>query len=398
MCLLTKYVLIFLASCLVANAQELSYKSQLMQAQSKFNSIRNVRYKMLYCMSNSNRAFIPARIDCTVKNAGMDANNIRFNIVYNDSIQYCYDGKLLNIVNHNDRKILQVDVNKYGFEHYFGNTISYYTWEPITKLYHLHNDPNYTSGLLQQILEGNYQVTEEKDTVISGQEIRLISYNNDDPAGKLSISSVIGIRTMDSVPIFQINNYSNKYYWQQDTTVVEYIETNAAIDENEFDINKYQYDNVLYIPRKKLDLVAAGNNCPQWQGSDSNGRHVSSRDYEDKVVLLYFGYMACIPCKKMLPVVLSVHNKYNATGLSVVYLNAVDKANEKFKKYVEQNNMLFPCVMVSGDVASQFGVEGYPSYFLVDKNNVVVYSESGFDNEHTAKALIDNIEIALSDK
>lgn len=92
-----------------------------------------------------------------------------------------------------------------------------------------------------------------------------------------------------------------------------------------------------------------------------------------EVVLLNFWATWCPPCRKEIPSMLKLHEKFAANGLKIVAVS-VDKDRQRISNFVQEQRMPF---MVLHDahthVAQSYGVTGYPQSFLIDKQGKVRY-------------------------
>ena len=78
-----------------------------------------------------------------------------------------------------------------------------------------------------------------------------------------------------------------------------------------------------------------------------------------------------------------------AKGLNLVAINNGDKT-DVINKYVAEGGFTFPIVMGErgeNSVFSQYGVQAYPTNYLLDGEGNVVYRSVGFDETGLKKAL-----------
>jgi hypothetical protein len=78
-----------------------------------------------------------------------------------------------------------------------------------------------------------------------------------------------------------------------------------------------------------------------------------------------------------------------AKGLNLVAINNGDKT-DVINKYVAEGGFTFPIVMGErgeNSVFSQYGVQAYPTNYLLDGEGNVVYRSVGFDEAGLKKAL-----------
>lgn len=137
-----------------------------------------------------------------------------------------------------------------------------------------------------------------------------------------------------------------------------------------------------------------GKPAPELTGVTAwKGEAVKLADLKGKVVLLEFWGYWCGPCVQAMPVLFELHDKFKDDGLVIVGIHVdadgeVDSAkvlDEKmagFKKEVwKDRDLPFPVALVSGKqlendargkLADLYGIRGYPSTILIDRDGKVV--------------------------
>jgi thiol-disulfide isomerase/thioredoxin len=92
-----------------------------------------------------------------------------------------------------------------------------------------------------------------------------------------------------------------------------------------------------------------------------------------KPVLVEFWATWCPPCRKSIPHLNEVYAKYKDKGLTIVGITNEDEAT--VKKFQEKIPMTYNvAINASQQLLQQFGVEGIPTAFLVDKSGKVVWT------------------------
>jgi thiol-disulfide isomerase/thioredoxin len=92
-----------------------------------------------------------------------------------------------------------------------------------------------------------------------------------------------------------------------------------------------------------------------------------------KPVLVEFWATWCPPCRKSIPHLNEVYAKYKDKGLTIVGITNEDEAT--VKKFQEKIPMTYNvAINAPQQLLQQFGVEGIPTAFLVDKSGKVVWT------------------------
>jgi peroxiredoxin len=114
---------------------------------------------------------------------------------------------------------------------------------------------------------------------------------------------------------------------------------------------------------------------------DGSG-NLSLASLKGKIVLLDFTQTTCIWCERQEPQVIDLFKKYESKGFTIVAIDCREPKETILGKY-PGGKSLYPVLLdetgyVSG---SQFGVQGYPHYLLLDKDGKVAYIQSGYKED-----------------
>ena len=124
---------------------------------------------------------------------------------------------------------------------------------------------------------------------------------------------------------------------------------------------------------------AAERHPPAFELTSLDGKKFTQNDLTNKVTLMVFWASSCGTCKKELPKISDLQKKMEKQGFQVLAVGFAD-AESDIRKYVTSNprTFNFPVLYDTGDrVATQWGVQGTPTLFLIDKKGQVVLSHLG---------------------
>jgi thiol-disulfide isomerase/thioredoxin len=122
-------------------------------------------------------------------------------------------------------------------------------------------------------------------------------------------------------------------------------------------------------------------------------------DANAKAVLLSFASSSCKPCKKEMPYLQSLSEKYKAAGLRVVMVS-IDGEPEGMKAMdalISQNKVTFPVLKDRFQVVSRRWLGSstpLPSVFIVKSDGTVGAVHKGYDQDATV-LLAKEVELAL---
>ncbi|WP_444997626.1 peroxiredoxin family protein [Aliikangiella sp. IMCC44359] len=117
-----------------------------------------------------------------------------------------------------------------------------------------------------------------------------------------------------------------------------------------------------------------------WVLKSLHGKPVRLSDYQGHPVLLVFWATWCPYCKKLLPGISDLHEKYSTKGLKVIAVNI----HEDWKPHVYWRNhgYQFEAVLEGDDVAKNYGVSGTPAVVFIEPTGNVIGVKSFSDPNH----------------
>jgi cytochrome c biogenesis protein CcmG/thiol:disulfide interchange protein DsbE len=124
--------------------------------------------------------------------------------------------------------------------------------------------------------------------------------------------------------------------------------------------------------------------APEFTLKNLEGRDVSLHEFGGKIVLLDFWATWCPPCRKSIPELVSLQNRYEDQGLVVIGISLDDpaKASDGFlRDFKKENRMNYPILRGGeGVVRDYFGDEriGIPTMFVINRDGEIVERHVGF--------------------
>lgn len=140
--------------------------------------------------------------------------------------------------------------------------------------------------------------------------------------------------------------------------------------------------------------AAAAKRLPAFAGETVNGQgRFDSASLQGKVVLVNFWATWCPPCRKEIPSLVKLQEKYRDRGLMVVGVSMDESGARPVAKFLEKQKLNYPVILGDAELARGFGgVIGVPASFLVDRKGEVVRR---FDGYVTEAELLGDIEKLL---
>jgi len=147
--------------------------------------------------------------------------------------------------------------------------------------------------------------------------------------------------------------------------------------------------------------------APEFKVKDINGNEVSLSDFKGKTIVLDFWATWCGPCKKSLPAMQMMVNKYkNDPTVKFLFIHTwetVPNPKPDAVNYLLTHNLDLPLYMDTKDsvtkknpAVSSFGVSGIPAKFIIDGNGKIRFKELGllWPNEVAVRQLSTMIEMS----
>jgi len=133
--------------------------------------------------------------------------------------------------------------------------------------------------------------------------------------------------------------------------------------------------------------------APDFILKDLNDKSVKLSDYRGKIVILNFWAVWCKYCKIEMPE-LNELNKIITKDNDVVLLAIdVQESTTTVKSYLDSNNISLNVLMDSdGAVAQNYGITGYPTTFVVNRDGSVYTKISGATDKKTLQDIIDKVK------
>jgi peroxiredoxin len=144
----------------------------------------------------------------------------------------------------------------------------------------------------------------------------------------------------------------------------------------------------------KKEAIKKGDIAPKIVLRDINNKLVLCNNIlKQKPVLVNFFFTDCAPCKKEIPELDALNEKYN--DRIRMLLIATDKEGaDAVKPYADRMNIRMDILIDKySDIAKAYNVTKYPSVYIIGKDGKVKYAREGYYADNIKK--IENIIINL---
>jgi thiol-disulfide isomerase/thioredoxin len=163
-------------------------------------------------------------------------------------------------------------------------------------------------------------------------------------------------------------------------------------------MKKYPHDKFVRAVHDnigKLMALGKGKEAPDIKLPTPEGKELALSSFRGKVVLVDFWASWCGPCRKEMPNVVKVYNKYKEKGFEIFGVS-LDQDMNKWVEAIKNDGITWPQVsdlkFWNSYVVRLYNIEGIPFTVLVDKEGKII--AKGLRGPELEKA----VENALSGK
>lgn len=130
---------------------------------------------------------------------------------------------------------------------------------------------------------------------------------------------------------------------------------------------------------------------------DQYGNEHKLSDYKGKTVFLNFWATWCPPCKAEMPYIEELYKEYSKNKDDVVILGLAspnlgrEGDHGYIEKFLNEENYTFPVLFdEGGNLVYQYGINAFPSTFIIDKDGYIIQYVPGAMDKETMKNLIES--------
>lgn len=128
-------------------------------------------------------------------------------------------------------------------------------------------------------------------------------------------------------------------------------------------------------------LLAVGSTAPDWTLKTPSGDEVTLSSLKGKVVVLDFWATWCPPCRKAMPMVQKLHDKYNGKNVLVYGLATGERPGGDPAKYMADQKFSYGLLLNAETVAPKYKIAGIPTFYVIGKDGNILFNSVGFKEE-----------------
>lgn len=177
--------------------------------------------------------------------------------------------------------------------------------------------------------------------------------------------------------------------WEQTTADSTYggyytnINTETSFTSDSFEW-KPPIDAVDMAKVKRIStLLKVGTKAPMLILKDPEGKILDMKTLlkGKKALLLNFWYYDCGYCQKEFPRIKDLYKDKKGKGLEILCINSGTDSISVIKNFLKASKLKNPVAVKGADAAKLYGVQAFPSNFLIDAEGNIVSSSAGFGEE-----------------
>ncbi len=146
---------------------------------------------------------------------------------------------------------------------------------------------------------------------------------------------------------------------------------------------------VLTLSCVMISLALAADPAPNFKLSTMDGKTIELKQLAGKAVVVNFWATWCGPCRREIPGMIRIYEKYKAKGLEIVGISLDRGGWNDLKPFLAKNPIAYLIVLGGNAEAEAYGgIEGIPTTFFVDrKGNIVSKTVGSMEEADFEKAV-----------
>jgi peroxiredoxin len=163
------------------------------------------------------------------------------------------------------------------------------------------------------------------------------------------------------------------------TSMVKILNINKPLTPDDYFVPvKEGFSERLVTGREPLTtgLLAEGDMAPEWTLLDALGKPHSLKDYRGKLVILDFWGIWCVPCRKTMPDLQALHQKYQNKGVSVIGVSVEDESDTA--AFMKRLGYTYQLLVKGEQITEMYEVVTFPTIYVIGPDGKIIHAEFGF--------------------
>ncbi len=372
------FLSIFFFSVHFCLGQDISVNEVLEHCNKKLNTITAISYtmnhEMKYAMTED---IFTNKIQCVLKKDLDDKIGGNHNIwVKSEERQQVYNRKKLMNINHASKSAIIVNPKEQGYQHYQQNNIRSFALKYIF-------EEKVFLDFMTSDKVGNLGLVDDEN--INDALCHVVRIEMKDGSGVSDYVILLKIRKNDFMLVGQEISMKFEGFIQYEKMELNDIKLNKDVSDAYFDLEKntpQQFEIIEYVKeeKKEIKLLEKGVEVPSLNGLNLRGEKVTWADFEGEIIVLDFWFKQCYPCRKSIPDLQFIQEKYKDKGVTVLGVNVEDDS-DLIKAYVKEHSITYPNIEASAAMAESYQVPYFPTIYIIGSDGKIVAGFAGYGDD-----------------
>lgn len=157
----------------------------------------------------------------------------------------------------------------------------------------------------------------------------------------------------------------------------------------------FEEKRVLQHAPNSRGLLPVGTQAPAWKLSAPDGTQVALADLKGKVVLIDFWATWCGPCRRAMPGIQSIRDKYPAEKVAVFGISSGESEDADPGAFLKKLGFTYPTLLHGETISAAYKASALPTLYIIDQDGVIVHAEKGY-RESADALFVEVIDKALA--
>jgi len=142
---------------------------------------------------------------------------------------------------------------------------------------------------------------------------------------------------------------------------------------------------VALVLSMNVQAVSIGQKAPDFTLKNMQGKNLNLTEQRGNIILVNFWASWCGPCRKEMPVLQKLQDKYQDLGVNVWGIN-VEQENQAGKDFLADLDLSFSIFFdQTNTLSASYQVEAMPTTVIIDRDGVVRYVFRGYKDGYEKK-------------
>lgn len=191
-------------------------------------------------------------------------------------------------------------------------------------------------------------------------------------------------------PVFYTDNFVYKTITVKQINK-DYGKAYFTLNKNNTSVTSRNYQETQSDIYNK-DLLKINSKTPEWSGISQEGKNFSSKSLLGKVVLIDFWGTWCPPCRKAMPDIEKLQQRYKGQkDVVIIGISVLEKKPNAAQDYFKSKGYTYVHIPNGDKIAKAFKVRVYPTLYILNKEGKIVQATIDYDidDHERSKKIID---------